>query len=623
MSFFYLTHDEGVYRALRDKQEIAVAWLKHRAMVSKKTNDPGTIITGFRDLSLLIEAELMRDAEGLRHSVGIVDLRDYEWSGLNKLNPLSQEAGSWPIIVSMLILAFPEIHWIFNCSDYSCGDLPSSFFREVHLGLPDIEVALELREEGFLPLFDPTGLRDLVRREMREPTIGKNEPQPDVRVRDKLAAAIDDEEHFAFFSAHTAYRFGYRSHVVTSYRMLQRLFGGPDSPEHVALAFEDLSLMFADKPPEKHFFKLKDRDKYLPALLKTEARIIVTAGAEDKGKEQTNEEYVRWLVADSRCEGKRIHMKLIYKPVSGFFDLWRQSELGEDYGWAPYIAPSRCAATEEKAPAGHHGVPGRILLIAEQLTRRAETLLRQGTSVEDCIHGSVLAMDALTLMGNRTPTLAIEALALKHELELSAECMFYGLRSDLDVTNRWKELDGDVEEISRRFHYAGRKRARLDAEIGIVNRLIAILRANDRFDEEQEYMTKLRSLRRHLSLASGKWSKLFGLPRWYAETLINSFGWFLFAIVVWLLVGTVFYFCTIQGSDTIVRHVGSAFFHAVENFISAHPPDTAHELLDPKQVGHLRVDWILWFTPFFLMLGFFHVGIFIAYIYSKIVRKVG
>jgi hypothetical protein len=65
--------------------------------------------------------------------------------------------------------------------------------------------------------------------------------------------------------------------------------------------------------------------------------------------------------------------------------------------------------------------------------------------------------------------------------------------------------------------------------------------------------------------------------------------------------------------------LGSAFFHASENFISAHPLDTAHELSN----FHRWPVLLYWMTPLILMLGIFHVGILIAYLYSAIVRKIG
>jgi hypothetical protein len=646
MQSFFLSADGEAYGTLRDNlaftKGLDLSWITHPAMLAntEMVHDQAQIIVGYHEIKSRVIAQ--SPSPELRSSIAIVDLRDHAWNGLTKLNPLSETDGTWPVIVSMLILAFPEIQWIFYDAANSNLEL-SLLFRQTHFCLPDLKSALDIREEGLVPLFDPTGLRQIIRSELKGPTVDDNTPLAHIPVRHKVAASIDDEKPFAYFNAHAAYRFGYRSHVVTSFKMMERLFRPLGNAEHITLVFEDLSLSFADKPPKGHYFKLPDRDHDFPLLLEVDSRVFVTVGAEDKrDEERLNAAYLRYQSEKSECEGNTRFLKMVFKPLAGFFDLQHQASLANILGWPPnrQVAalpasvshrPNRSDRTPPRdaaiATGWRHGIPGRILFVAEDLVYRAEVLLKSGLSVEDCIHGTVLALDALELAGNRTPTLAIQALALKHELELSAECMFYGLRSNLEIKSRLAEVAKEVDWVAERFYYQTRDVSSVETQISIVNRLTKILRDNGRFDEEQSCMETLRTLRRKLWLKKRKWSKpLFsvGWPfRWYADTLIHSPKTFLLAILGWLSAITVFYLFT---DNKIVGHnyitlptLGRAFFHAVENFISAHPPDTSHELHD----YHRWPVLLYWMTPIILMLGFFHAGILVAYLYSTIVRKIG
>jgi hypothetical protein len=109
-----------------------------------------------------------------------------------------------------------------------------------------------------------------------------------------------------------------------------------------------------------------------------------------------------------------------------------------------------------------------MLLVAEDLVDRAQRLLEYGNSVEEFIHGAVLATDALELVGNRTPTVAIAALNARHELELSAECSFFGLRSNLEVSRRLEAIHREIEWIARRFHYETRSVSALETEVTVL-----------------------------------------------------------------------------------------------------------------------------------------------------------
>jgi hypothetical protein len=647
-TFLLFSADKELYDSLRDRylftKDINLGWIKHPAMRadSDKVHDASLIIKGYEDISSVINNTTAKDPRQLRRSVGIVDLRAHQFHGLSCLTPLSGTDSSWVVIVSMLMLAFPEIHWIFFGCDVSKLERLSSSFMRTYLYSETSDIASDCREAGFVPLFDGGGLRALIRQELRCPTVDGNIPLSYISVRTAIAASIDDEQPFAYFNAHAAYRFGYRCHVIESYKALESIFGIQGSSEHIRLTFEDLSLNFADKPPEKHLFLLDDRDKEFPLLPKADVRIFVTVGAGDElEQERLNDLYVKYQ--NDRSVGR---MRTVYKPFSGFFDLWLQAGLYDpQVRHSDLLVEDSARAQRQELcesatihgllrPLLPHGVPGRMVLIVERLIERSEAILETGSSVQDYIHGAVLAIDAFELAGNRTPTLAIEALAVKHRLELSAECRFYGLRSNLEIDRRLDEIHGDVEAIGTRFQPTTREAAELETEINIINQLVNILRESGRFDEEQACMARLRSRRRSLWLIKkGRMRPIYALGwpvRWYAETLIHSPVIFFFAVLGWLIAATIFYlFATgIESARTkdfsIITAIGVAFFHAVENFVSAHPPDAVHDLLRaPDHSGHVHFLVTLWVIPVLMIMGFFHVGILVAYLYSVIARKVG
>ena len=82
------------------------------------------------------------------------------------------------------------------------------------------------------------------------------------------------------------------------------------------------------------------------------------------------------------------------------------------------------------------------------------------TSVADAVSGAVLATDALELTGGRTPTTAIDALYLKHQFELEAECQFSGVEYHLRIEPRLEEIAEDAAWICRWFAPRQQKKQR-------------------------------------------------------------------------------------------------------------------------------------------------------------------
>ena len=92
-------------------------------------------------------------------------------------------------------------------------------------------------------------------------------------------------------------------------------------------------------------------------------------------------------------------------------------------------------------------------------------------TVKDFIKGAVLATDAAELLGGRTPTLTLAAIALKHEYEARAECAFVGVGYHFDVDGRIAEIGTQLRAVCQWFSRKNRRFSALDATVVITNRL--------------------------------------------------------------------------------------------------------------------------------------------------------
>ena len=606
MLVFVLSQSEDQYGSFKNMFEDSgdeVIHIRHGVM-GQQGNDPGLIVEAYEFISLKIDA-VARVAGGprsLRGALALADITDPYFNTFERLTPIAVTFPNWPSVIAMLVLAYPEIHWVFTNEDI---ETPTSLFRSAHIyAAADPEPLFDVRGANFTPLFDPTGLRNLIRKNIRQPSDPGQARWSHVPLRDSVAAVIDDETSYAHFVAHTAYRFGYRCHLVTTFKMLSDLFGKNAPRPDAQITFEDISLNFPDKPESVRLAELPKRDNLLPGLGLLKHRVFVTYGYTKKSA--LNEKWLDYL------REKGVVSSLILKPISGMFDLSLRFAASQDFtsGIIPHEEPEE-----------GHGVPGRLMLIAGRLILRATALLRDKESVEDCIQGAVLAGDAFELLGNRVPTSAIEAVTLRHELEVSAECMFPGLQTALDVKNRIASIEREACYLSTRFHWETRRISKLDTELGVLNRVTTLIRENDRFDEEQECLKRVRRLRRGLWLTQkrGRWAKLLSAPeyvvRWYVDALLNNFKAFALALMSWVGLATIV-FRSVPGKETPPGwEWPMSFYHAVENFVSAHPPDEVHS------IASLHSPWFLWFVPMLVIFGFVHLGIFVAYLYSTIVRK--
>lgn len=676
------------------------------------------VLRTFRQLAAAIE---QAGPEQLRQATAIVDTASI--NNLDELDPLSTTGDPYATVVALLVLAFPEIHWMFvGASDDD--DQPD--FVEAHLLTRDATVdgVVRLRREDFIPLFDPAGLRERVRSRIRDAAENGAWVAPYVPAREAVAVAIDEEQDYAFLNAYVAYRFGYRCHALTSYegavRVLrsdvQRLFAragevferegristgdylealvtmhgesvkrlsptsdvaallqqpefarvsalspssnrgevealllrkadeyahdrgrrraglrdvaavlleeygfavrdedwGSGGSSEIALSLEDRYLNFPDKDPELtlHLSDPDVRNDVFGKLREVPHRVLVTTGHEQGvAASSLRRRLKEWWETWRHTETRR---STIYKPWSGIFDIWEQVNARGQAEW--FVWPP-ATDMDDRPAGGGHSAHGRLLLVAEQLIARAQRILETARNLPDSIHGAVLALEAKEYLGHRTPTTSLEALALQHQFEVLAECRFYGVEHNMNVANRFADIERELASIGEWFRPAKRKRSRLNAELRIVSELLLIFREHSQFDEEQQALVKLRALHRGLWLRRhSRWAWVLWPLRAYIETLLRSLGWLVGGFMFWVAALSCLYVLSGHGGQGYrVDHYWHGFVDAMISFVGLSPPHDFETMWGSP--GALRVCMLAF------ALGFLHLGIFITHLYAILTRR--
>jgi len=537
------------------------------------------------------------------------------------LNPL-QEGCSWNGIVAMLILTFPEIRWAFGVID------PQEDFPSADHSLPSL-FAHPRRD----PLLDPTRLREWVRDRAREHDCDY------LPKRQHRAAVMDEEKAYAYFHGYTAYRFGYRSDIVSSWALAKHVFGPSAKVVSAArslhgyqLLIEDMSLNFADRSAGTHLLRLasypeqgpaqQGRAHHLPKLDSndpnedSQLRLLVTTGQGSAEYRDALAENRRYL----RGEKKTGRGQVIFKPAGGIFELWDEAQLlkqspgcrreGDAQGFV--WPPNKQRTGSESNTGSGHGAPGRMTLIAESLLRRANAIQKADTTVLEDIQGAVLATDALELVGGRTPTLAAEALTQKHLLEVQAECHFSGGEFRFDMKPRLAELEIEAEATADAFQRSERENARLNILMRTENRIVNLLREENQFDEEQFWMDKARHLYNTLWMRE----KPIRYALWpivrYIEFLLGSFSRFVVVLALWILLFSWLYVVS-------AGHGGWApgLQDAITSFFSIGGP--LHQAAN--EGGSTKGAFYAWTVCAAICLGFIHLGVFISHLYTVVSRK--
>jgi hypothetical protein len=502
------------------------------------------------------------------------------------MNPL--RANGWPTLVSMLVLAFPEVRWHFlvRTGRPPRGVQPDRAHQEP-LHRWDSFQALHgidgLFEPRGTPLFDGYGLRQHVLTCMTE---DENQDRhfnrsslrsvSSVPARRALATVLDEEEGYRWFQAYMAYRHGFRVCAIAFWREAENLLGSggrldpkasprDDALIHnsiFALSLEDWFLSYPDQT-DPAISDLRRRSELLPAL-RLQApplRRFLTVGHQHQAGVLVDRRN-NWLAQLRKQEigatGHPLKQKqqIAFKPASGIFSLWKELGLDRDWNssgeqaWKPslrskyhglapgYFWPpdnSDTAVTQNVDDS--HSSPGRLLHLAEFLIDRANALVRECNTTTEALRGAVLATQALELLGCRTPTVSVEALLLKHAFEVIAECQFPGVEYHLNLRERLADVKTNLAGMSVWLHHNRRHDFMLNAEAQIFSKLSSILVEYGEYEEAELCQQELRDLHRQISVRYDFKTRPLIAPlvwpfRWYIVFVLRSTANFFLSIAI-------------------------------------------------------------------------------------------
>jgi len=614
---------EGVAKEMELKNSDYVE-LKSSIVQPEMLNNSFNVVVVFREIAAILEnrTEQLPTTNAPQLAV-IVDYID-----LSSLDPL-KEAGGWGCLVAMLILTFPDVRWVFGLI-YAKTEKESEikYLRYFH----DLD---SFYREPVSNLFDGSGLREYVRKQIKTKNDGHCKK---MKERPLLAIALDDELQFTYFNSMAAYRFGWRCFPIDSQTVAKSLLGVDSKADiKIDLTFEDFHLNFPDRTKEfGSLSKLEDRAERLPKLNDASKRLFVTASDSDTNDDE-NKNYIEQLSKDNRTDpnGK------ISKPVKGFFGFGILSNWSQDMSKRNLTSytHSKCDNLENKS--GGHSAPGRLLEVSTTLLARASRIAKDGetlTSSLSAIQGAVMATDALELLGDKTPTTSIAALALKHELEVTAEVQFLGVTLFKNSTQeRFREIRSSVDKLTGDIKK--NPVANIAAQLSIINHLIPIYNAHHQIDAEAVLLEKERRLDvrrtykplkwrfnnedkllyKFLECWEWIWSIIFYMPRLYVCFLMGSIARLTVASAVWIFALSWLLGCVDRPTfdiDKLTENAspfGWGFQDSFFSFVS---------IGQINQFSNLdtHMNWFI-LIAFTMLLGVVHVGLLISHLYSIVSRR--
>lgn len=726
-----------------------------------------------------------KSSETLLNTVVIIDVSDVDNDISFSLNPIS-DSDSTGQIVSSLILAYPEIYWVILGTSFNKSqpqyDLDSEWAGEHFVDAININHVIELlkrHQNGYRPLFDPSGLRTWIKNKVIETEQKENEKVPgdiiDIlkKRNDQCSVAIDEELPFTFLNGYIAYRSGYRCFMITSEDEMGRVLGNEN--QKITLSLEDLDIKFSgmkyntsrelrnfDKRDDKfvvlkkigspdfymHEFKppftieklcsaicyeydlsLKSANnsiEWLNELLKLHNLYDIIMGSEPNksfsketmiliGKikecrnrsssnlcdEESNIKRLNRLILEEifpketpknrrrrliitgvatneeRKICKEIMYKIIDKPYAGVYDLQNninenetKDSVSENYlgFWEQFKSHryERCESqsnvvnNNKKEPIKSHSASSRLLIIANSLIDRTRKIPKVTKSCEMAVQGAILALEAKEILHGNSITTALEAVSLQHQMEVQAECSFYGVAHEIKTVERFKEISREVDNIIRMSdaiesnpNLKPNKLAQsYNAQVGIVNNVLLIFKEHEQFDEEDKCLIYVRRLRQGLHLHTILDLPKRSLNRQFKNSILikrctNSFAaisldlpeiklnlkllkvmlldsyfnWLITSIIniiysmmIWIGLFTVFYSLLDvsnfwKSTNNFLRPLGQSFL----TFFEMQPANIMKEY--EYGVGFYCILIVE------LIVAYVHLGIFITYLYQKLSRR--
>lgn len=528
---------------------------------------------------------------------------------------------------------------------------------------------LKRHQNGYRTLFDPSGLRtsikiDIVKYydEKKEKTL----PYITGILKDrntKCAVALDEELPFIFLNGYTAYRFGYRCYMISSKSEMFEVLNS-ESKRIINLSFEDKELRFHDMIDIEEMNKIND--------LKERAELL------NKLSEETG--IKRFIVTGVLSSDKINGFLIIHKPYSGLYHLGKKSDIynssnkkitsqeylsfesQRNYSDKQFKLENNNTGKEltNDTMKEHPNAINRILLIANLMLNRARNISKQAITSEMAVHSALLALEAKELLHGRSITTVLEAISIQHQAEVMAECSFYGVTHDIETDLRFA---GIAEEVDDTIDISSKEKRKLaqsyNAQIETINNLRHIFKDYEQFDEEESCLDKVRELRQGLHFYSSfnPSRRIKALGSMFVE---KYFNWLLVSKGKWNIpwnivksIGYIVIFCMVfywivlmvgMGKSyeitflckeplcpythshhknytlTCMWVTADSFLQSFLTFFEMQPAG----IIKLKELENQSSFWYYFFNGILaleLIAAYFHLGIFITYLYQKLSRR--
>ena len=391
----------------------------------------------------------------------------------------------------------------------------------------------------------------------------------------------------------------------------------------IKLSYEDKDLKFHDMKDsdEGDIKNIYTRHINYPVLPEKCNRIIVT-GVPTETNEKNN-------------------FVIVHKPYSGIYDLVNNSPIPRmpinieksisllylqiDRQIRRLIIGERKKLEElhaRKNKADSHSSQNQILSIVDSLLNRTRIIAKNANTCKDSVHSAILALEAEELLHGRSMTTALEAVSLRHQMEVRAECCFYGVAHEINIEKRFEDIAREVDTIIKiKANPGSEKLAQsYNAQVEIVNNIRLIFKEFEQFDEEDKCINMTRRLRQGLHFYAKRNSpKIDSLWRRsnsmiiekYFNCLVSSLSNILLSMTI-----SIFFFACLylywEGKYDF-SDIFLCIWQSALTFIEMQDANIINEHLEGG-----GFNFIL-FSELFI--AYSHLGIFITYIYQKLSRR--
>jgi hypothetical protein len=427
-------------------------------------------------------------------------------------------------------------------------------FVDEIMKISGLEAVLRRFALGLRTMFDPTGLRTLLRNQFLGQVFGKpgdwSNSRPARRCLasrlQNLVVVVDEEPDITLFAAYSAYKSGARSWMITTYQGLldPAIPRWQDSEIKNLWVFRDLDLRFPDYEEDAN---QKDEETSLRAQLKdirsrlwlslklpsqTKVRVISYDSNVVKGEQNWDPESRR--LGQENADPKRRHYNGLTKPLRSVYEVRSLFATTAALGTTSVLSGLQLPEDLGKAEGhekGRHAAPYHNLMISWDLLEQAEECRAQ-SDVATNITRAFLAQEAYSLLLGMSQTSCLRAIREMALAEATAEGESAGVSHALEITERREDLSTTVANLSLKD-----KGANFLAKVWALLR--AVYKESEQFEASEEanaeslvYSQWLPTTHRHTERV-----RLLGLKRFVLRPLRSPY-WLLALLLIWPLVLT-------------------------------------------------------------------------------------